>query len=249
MVNIKIRTPEEIEKIAVAGKIVASFFEELRKIICPGMKTIEIDALATEFCRDHGGIPVFRDVKDYYHSTCVSINEQIVHGIPGKMVIKEGDLVKIDFGVKKNGYIGDSCISIPIGEISPKAKKLLEVTEKSLYLAIESAIVGNKIGDIGYAIQRFVERHGFSVVREFVGHGVGTDLHELPSVPHFGRKNTGLPLEEGMILAIEPMINIGTWKARILSDGWTAVTMDGKWSAQFEHTIAVTASGPKILTQ
>ncbi|MDD5456497.1 MAG: type I methionyl aminopeptidase [Candidatus Margulisbacteria bacterium] len=241
--------PAEIEKIAVAGKLVAQFFELLKGKIKPGLTTLEIDNWATEFAEKNKAIATFREVPNYYHSTCVSINEQIVHGIPGDRILQEGDLVKVDYGLKKDGYIGDSCCSFLLGETKARVKKLVEVTEKSLYKGIESAKLGKRLGDIGYAIQHYVETNGFSVVREYTGHGVGIDLHESPSVPHYGHKGTGLPLKEGMVIAIEPMVNMGTWKSKVLSDGWTVVTLDGKWSAQFEHTIAITADGPRILTK
>jgi len=245
-----LRSPEEIEKLAVAGALVGGFLDqEIKQYLRPGMKTIEIDNIATQYAHDRDAIPAFKEVPGYFHSVCVSINEQIVHGIPGKRELKEGDLVKIDYGIRKDNYLGDACRSYIIGETSPKVQKLVEVTEQCLYRGIEAAKIGNRIGDIGYAIQRLAEKNRFGVVREFVGHGVGTELHASPSVPHYGQKRTGLELKEGMILAIEPMINMGTWRSKILADGWTAVTMDGKWSAQFEHTIAVTKNGPRILTK
>ena len=246
--NICLKTDEEIKKIAEAGRIVAEFFQIIEKEIKPGVSTETLDQIATDFAYNHHAIPVFREVPGYYHSTCISINEQIVHGIPSKRKIKSGDIVKIDYGIKKDGFIGDSCKTFIVDKVPHRIQKLVEVTEKSLYLGIEAAQPGNKIGDIGYAIQRYVEKHGFSVVRQFVGHGVGYELHEPPNVPHYGQRNTGIELKEGLVIAIEPMINVGTWKAKVLSDGWTAVTMDGKWSAQFEHTIAVTKHGPQVLT-
>lgn len=246
--DIRLKTPQQIDKIAAAGKQVAAFFDYIKPYVVPGVKTIELDALADKFTTDQKGIAVFREVPNYFHSTCISINEQIVHGIPGERVIRDGDIVKIDFGFKKDGFIGDACRTFVVGQVSKRVAELVSVTEESLNLAIKAAQVGNRIGDIGYAIQRFVEKHRFSVVREFVGHGVGFDLHEPPNVPHFGQKGTGLVLKEGMVIAIEPMINMGTWRSKPLADGWTVVTMDGKWSAQFEHTIAITADGPRILT-
>ncbi|MEK6558193.1 MAG: type I methionyl aminopeptidase [Candidatus Margulisiibacteriota bacterium] len=244
-----IRTPSEIEKIAASGKVVADFFEYIRPFIKSGIATIEIDLLADQFASQRGGVAVFKEVPNYRHATCISFNEQIVHGIPGSRLIKEGDLVKIDYGFKKDGYIGDSCQTFVVGKIPKRTQELVDVTRKALDLGIEQALHGNRIGDIGHAIQRYVERHGFSVVREYVGHGVGTELHEAPSVPHFGQKGTGTLLKAGMVIAIEPMINMGTWKSRVLADGWTVVTMDGKCSAQFEHTIAILSDGPRILTK
>lgn len=246
--HIRLKSNEDIEHIAKAGRIVAEFFKYIREYVVPGVTTARLDEIATDFAYDHNAIPVFREVPGYHHSTCISINEQIVHGIPGNRVVRDHELVKIDYGIKLNGYIGDACMSFIVGTVPKRIKKLVDVTEQSLYLGIEAAQPGNHIGDIGYAIQKYVERNGFSVVRQFVGHGVGYELHEPPNVPHYGQRGTGIELEPGMVIAIEPMINAGTWKAKILSDGWTAVTMDGKWSAQFEHTIAIKDDGPQILT-
>ena len=246
--TINYRTSAEIDKIAAAGKQVAAFFDFIKPHVQPGIKTIELDALADQFTADHQGIAAFRDVPNYFHSTCISINEQIVHGIPGERIIRDGDIVKIDFGFKKDGFIGDACKTFIVGHVPKRVAELVAVTEEALYLSIKAVQVGNRIGDIGHVIQRFVERHRFSVVREYVGHGVGVNLHEPPNVPHFGQKGTGLMLKEGMVIAIEPMVNMGTWRSKPLADGWTVVTMDGKWSAQFEHTVAVTANGPRILT-
>ncbi len=248
MKNILIKTPEQIEGIAAAGKQVANFFDFIRPHVKPGVKTIELDKLAEQFVATEKGIAAFREVPNYFHSTCISINEQIVHGIPSERVVAEGDIVKIDFGFKKNGFIGDACRTFIVGEVPSRVRELVDVTETALNKAIEVCQIGKRIGDIGFTIQRFVESHRFSVVREYVGHGVGIELHEPPNVPHYGHKNTGIELKEGMVIAIEPMINMGTWRSKALADGWTVVTMDGKWSAQFEHTIAITKDGPRILT-
>ena len=246
--TINIRSKEEIKKIHEAGLLVAEFLETVKPFIKPGIRTIDIDNLAGEFVNKYKVIATFKEVPNYFHNTCISINEQIVHGIPGDRVVMEGDLVKVDFGIRKNGYIGDACKSYTVGKVPERITELVRVTEEALYKGIEKAIIGNKIGDLGYAIQRHVEKHRFSVVREYVGHGVGTDLHEPPSVPHFGQRNTGIELKAGMVIAIEPMINVGTWRSKVQSDGWTVVTQDGKWSAQYEHTIAITENGPQILT-
>jgi len=246
--NICLKTDEEIKKIAEAGRIVAEVFQIIEKEIKPGVSTETLDQIATDFAYNHHAIPVFREVPGYYHSTCISINEQIVHGIPSKRKIKSGDIVKIDYGIKKDGFIGDSCKTFIVDKVVNKNKRTKSKGLKGRNPTALEKILANKIGDIGYAIQRYVEKHGFSVVRQFVGHGVGYELHEPPNVPHYGQRNTGIELKEGLVIAIEPMINVGTWKAKVLSDGWTAVTMDGKWSAQFEHTIAVTKHGPQVLT-
>lgn len=245
-----IKTPEQIEQIALAGKIVAEFLDEIMpNFIKAGLKTIEIDDLAQKFALEKGAHPSFLDVPGYHHATCVSINEQVVHAIPGNRIIKDGDIVKVDIGYTYNGFIGDATRTYKIGDFSKKADDLVEVTRQALKIGIEQVKPGNRIGDIGSAIQRFVERNRFSVVREYVGHGVGIKLHEAPSVPHYGNRHTGLELKEGMVLAIEPMINQGTWRTKRLNDGWTVVTQDGKLSAQFENTVAVTKTGYRVLTE
>jgi len=248
--KIIIKTPEQIAGIREASKLVAEFLDVvLPKHVRVGITTIQIDKLADQFCNQNNVKASFRDVPGYHNSTCTAVNNQVVHAIPGERVLKDGDILKVDFGITKNGFIGDATRTYLIGDVSPKAKKLVEVTRQSLELACQAVKPGNRIGDIGYAIQKHVERNGFSVVREYVGHGVGIELHEAPSVPHYGRKNTGIELKEGMVIAIEPMINMGTWRTKVLEDGWTVVTMDGKWSAQFENTIAVTQQGAEVLTR
>jgi methionyl aminopeptidase len=247
--NIRLKSEYEIEKIAEAGHLIAIFYQQLEQIVKPGMSSMDIEILAEEHARKHKVIPVFKNVDGYHHCTCVSINNEVVHGIPNKKrIIKDGDLVKIDYGLQKDGFIGDSAITIPVGKVSKKAKKLVDVTRKCLELGIAAAKIGNTIGDIGHAIQGYAQKHKYGVVRQFVGHGVGYELHEAPEVPHYGLPNTGLPLREGMVIAIEPMINEKTYRCVIQDDGWTAVTADGKLSAQFEHTIAITKKGPRILT-
>jgi methionyl aminopeptidase len=247
--KIIIKTKEQIDGIREASKLVAAFLDvELPKFIKPGIKTIEIDQLAEEFCRKHQARASFKDVEGYHHNTCTAVNNEVVHAIPSEKILKDGDLLKVDFGITKNGYIGDATRAFAIGKVSDKVQTLLDVTRESLELGCKQACAGNRIGDIGHAIQRLVEKNRFSVVRQYVGHGVGLYLHEPPSIPHYGTKKTGLLLEEGMVIAIEPMINMGTWKTKTLADGWTVVTMDGKWSCQFEHTVAITKNGPEILT-
>jgi len=204
--------------------------------------------LAEEYIKRHGGIPAFKGYRGYPRSLCVSVNEEVVHGIPGKRKLKEGDIVSLDLGVLMDGYYGDAAITVPVGKVSELAKKLIKVTEEALYRGIEMARPGNRLSDISHAIQTHVEKAGFSVVREFVGHGIGKQLHEEPQVPNFGPPNRGPRLEPGMVLAIEPMVNTGTWEVRILPNGWTVVTADGGLSAHFEHTVAITDNGPEILS-
>ncbi len=244
-----LKTPEDIEGIKKAGRIIYEIFEELEDFIKPGMKTAEIDKYVDNAIVKRGAYPAFKDVEGYKHATCISVNEEVVHGIPSyKKKIKVGDLVKVDMGTDLNGYIGDSCRTFAIGNVSKQAKRLMAVTQKALALGIAEARIGNRLGDIGYAIQTYVEANGFSIVRDYVGHGVGLELHEPPQVMHYGKANTGIKLVEGMVLAIEPMVNIGTWKVKTLKDGWTVVSKDGKYSAQYEHSVAITKDGPVITT-
>ena len=220
----------------------------LKAFIREGITTEELDRLAEEYIKRHGGIPAFKGYRGYPRSLCVSVNEEVVHGIPGKRKLKEGDIVSLDLGVLMDGYYGDAAITVPVGKVSELARKLIKVTEEALYRGIEMARPGNRLSDISHAIQTHVEKAGFSVVREFVGHGIGKQLHEEPQVPNFGPPNRGPRLEPGMVLAIEPMVNTGTWEVRILPNGWTVVTADGGLSAHFEHTVAITDNGPEILT-
>ncbi len=240
----------EIEKMRRSNAIVAEVLARLRETIKPGITTLELDRLAENLCRKKGAKPAFKGYRGYPFSLCVSINEEVVHGFPSKKrVLKEGDIVSLDFGVLYDGYYGDAAITVPVGEISERAKRLLRVTEEALYKGIEQAVVGKRLGDISSAIQRYVEAHGYSVVRQFVGHGIGRALHEDPQVPNFGKPGRGIKLKEGMVLAIEPMVNEGTYEVEILADGWTAVTKDRKLSAHFEHTVAITQNGPEILSR
>jgi len=233
-----------------AGHVVRQVLDELRGIVKPGITTMDLERTAEKLIRDLGAKPAFKGYYDYPCVLCTSCNDEIVHGIPSdKRVLNEGDLVSIDCGVVLDGYYGDSAITVPVGVISPELQKLLEVTEASLYCGIEAARVGNTVGDVGASVQEIVEANGFSVVREFVGHGIGTRLHEDPQVPNYGARGHGTKLREGMVLAIEPMVNAGKAGARLLEDKWTAVTEDGSYSAHFEHCVAVTADGPVILTK
>jgi len=249
MADILIKTAEQIEKIALAGSVVAELFEELSNYIKPGINTAQIDAFAEKFIKKRGGRPTFKYVPGYQHTLCISVNNEVVHGIPRKSkVIEKGDIVSVDCGVTLDGFIGDATVTYVMPGAAEEAKKLVEVTRKSLEIGIEQAVIGNHIGDIGHAVQKYVESHGFSVVKEYVGHGVGIELHEDPAVPHYGNPGEGELLVEGMVLAIEPMVNAGSDACRTLKDGWTVVTKDGSLSCQFEHTVAITKEGPKILT-
>lgn len=230
--------------------MVATVLEELKTYIKEGLTTKQIEQFIESLIFKMGGIPAFKGYRGYPASACISINEQVVHGIPSeKVFVKEGDIVSVDVGVLYENFYGDAAYTYPVGKITEEAKKLLEITEEALYKGIAEARIGNRIGDISNAIQRHVESHGFSVVRAFVGHGIGRSLHEEPQIPNFGTKGTGPKLKKGMTLAIEPMVNAGTHEVKILSDGWTAVTKDGCLSAHFEHTIAITENEPEILTK
>ncbi|RAT95743.1 type I methionyl aminopeptidase [Brevibacillus sp. Leaf182] len=244
-----LKTPEEIELMHAAGKILAACHREIAKMIRPGISTWEIDQFVEEFLAENGATPEQKGFHGYPYATCGSVNDVICHGFPKKEPLRDGDIVTIDMVVRKNGWLADSAWSYEVGTVSPEAKKLLEVTEKSLYLGIEQAVVGNRIGDISHAIQTYAQAQGYSVVRDFTGHGIGQEMHEEPFVPHFGPPGRGQRLKEGMVITIEPMLNIGTYHATVDEDGWTARTRDGKLSAQFEHTLAITANGPVILTK
>ena len=245
------KSQAEIDKMRRSGQIVRQLLEELRTMMKPEVTTMDLEKAAERRIRDFGAKPAFKGYYDYPCVLCTSVNEEIVHGIPSaKRVLKDGDIVSIDCGVVLDGYYGDAAITVAVGDsVSPERKKLMEVTEQSLYKGIEQAKIGNSISDIGAAVQAFVEANGFSVVREFVGHGIGTKLHEEPQVPNFRSRGADTRLREGMVLAIEPMVNSGRPEARVLEDKWTAVTADGSSSAHFEHCVAVTKNGPLILTQ
>ncbi|WP_077368513.1 type I methionyl aminopeptidase [Anaerosalibacter sp. Marseille-P3206] len=244
-----IKTREEIENMRKAGEILASCHKEIAKIIKPGITTYEIDQFTEEFLKKHNATPEQKGYQGYPFATCASVNDEICHGFPNKKPLKDGDIVTIDMVVNLNGWLADSAWSYGVGNVSPKVNELLEVTKESLYIGIEKAVIGNRIGDISHAVQTYVESKGFSVVRDFVGHGIGRDMHEDPQVPHFGRPGRGLRLMEGMVITIEPMVNMGTYKCKVDDNGWTARTTDGKLSAQYEHTLAITKDGPIIITQ
>ena len=244
-----LKSPVEIEKMARSGRIVADVLEALKEVVKIGITTKEIEDFADERIRALGGIPAFKGYRGYPASACTSVNEQVVHGIPSALALKDGDIVSIDIGVLLDGFYGDGAVTIPVGAIDRETAELIRVTEESLYLGIQSAVEGNRLYDISAAIQRHVEKNGFSVVRLFVGHGIGRELHEEPQVPNYGVPGQGPRLKRGMTLAIEPMVNAGSHEVIILDDGWTAVTKDGKKSAHFEHTVLVTSDKPRILTK
>jgi methionyl aminopeptidase len=245
-----LKSEAEIEKIRTAGRIVGEILESARSCITAGISTADIEDFIEKQIKDKKAIPAFKGYRNYPTCSCISVNDQVVHGIPSKTVrLRDGDIVSIDLGAVIDGYYGDAAVTIPVGSIRADAAELVRVTEESLFKGIQKAVVGNRISDISAAIQGHVESHGFSVVRAFVGHGIGRLLHEDPQVPNFGRPGSGPRLKEGMTLAIEPMVNAGKPDVMILDDGWTAVTADGSLSAHFEHTIAVTKNGPRILTK
>lgn len=243
------KTPREIDIMRQAGKIVALTHEELKKHIQPGITTKELDAIAESIIRKYDAIPSFKGYNGFRGSICASVNEELVHGIPGKRALKDGDIISIDIGAQYNGYHGDSAWTYAVGDIDPETQRLLEVTEESLYRGLEEAKPGMRLSNISHAIQTYVEANNFSIVREYVGHGVGQDLHEDPQIPHYGPPNKGPRLKPGMVLAVEPMVNAGSRYVKTLEDNWTVVTQDGKMCAHFEHTIAITESGFEILTK
>ncbi|MFZ0138582.1 MAG: type I methionyl aminopeptidase [Candidatus Sulfotelmatobacter sp.] len=244
------KSAAEIERMRHSGRIVRQVLDEVRSMVAPGVTTMDLERAAEKKIAELGAKPAFKGYFDYPCVLCTSVNEEIVHGIPSeKRALKDGDIVSIDCGVVLDGYYGDAAITVPVSAVKPELRKLLTVTEESLYRGIDQALIGNSVGDVGAAVQEHVEAAGFSVVREFVGHGIGTRLHEEPQVPNFGARGHGAKLREGMVLAIEPMVNYGKPETRVLGDKWTAVTVDGSFSAHFEHCVAVTKDGPVILTK
>lgn len=243
------KTPREIEIMREAGKIVALTHQEMQKHIAPGITTKELDEIADRLIRQHDAVPSFKGYNGFRGSICASVNEELVHGIPGNRTLKDGDIISIDIGAHYKGYHGDSAWTYPVGSISADTQKLLDVTEESLFLGLKEAKPGVRLSNISHAIQTYVENEGLSIVREYVGHGVGQDLHEAPQIPHYGPPNKGPRLKPGMVLAIEPMVNAGSRYVKTLSDNWTVVTVDGKMCAHFEHTIAITEDGYEILTK
>lgn len=243
-----IKCGKEIELMHQAGKLLAACHRELAKKIKPGVTTLEIETFVEKYLAMHSATPEQKGYMGYPYATCASVNDEICHGFPTKKPLKEGDIVTIDMVVNLNGWLADSAWTHVVGNISEKAQNLITTTKECLYIGIQQAVVGNRIGDIGHAIQTYAEAKGYSVVRDFTGHGIGQKMHEEPYVPHYGNKGRGVRLEEGMVITIEPMINVGTWRCTMDANGWTARTADGKLSAQYEHTIAITKHGPLILT-
>ncbi len=244
-----LKTPAEIAVMAEASKVVAEALEIVKQAVCPGISTQELDDIAEEAIRARGAVPAFKGYRNYPKTLCASVNEQVVHGIPSKRKLKEGDIIGLDLGAIVGGFYGDSAVTVAVGQIPGDIAKLVQVTQEALYLGIKQAVVGNRLTDISNAVQQHVESAGFSVVTEFVGHGIGRQLHEEPQVPNYGKPGQGPRLQTGMVLAIEPMVNMGRSAVRILDDRWTAVTVDGSLSAHFEHTIAIQPSGaPRILS-
>lgn len=248
MSKINYKSVEEIELIRESSLLVSKTLGEIAKVIGPGLTTIELNKLAETYIRDNGGVPAFLNYHGFPYSLCISLNDQVVHGFPGKHVLTDGDLVSVDCGVVLNKYYGDSAFTFAIGEVSDTVKKLMRVTRECLDLGVEKAVVGMRVGDIGYAVQEHAEKNGFGVVRELVGHGVGTHLHEKPEVPNYGKRGSGIKLEEGMVIAIEPMTNAGRAGVKFWDDGWTVSTSDKKPSAHYEHTVAVKKGKVDILS-
>ena len=248
MSKVIFKSAEEIELIRESSLLVSKTLAELAKVIAPGITTLKLNNMAEEFIRDHGAIPAFLNYNGFPYSLCISLNDQVVHGFPSNYELKDGDIVSVDCGVIKNDFFGDSAYTFTVGEVSSEARKLLEVTQECLKKGIEKAVSGNRIGDIGCAVQDCAESNGFGVVRELVGHGVGRNLHEKPEVPNYGRRGSGMKLQEGMVIAIEPMINAGRPGVKFWNDGWTVSTVDAKLSAHFEHTVAIRKGRVDVLS-
>ncbi len=244
-----LKSPDEIEKMSEACRIVAETLKDLEEIVRPGISTKDIERFVERSFAERGAVAAFKGYRNYPSSVCTSVNDQVVHGIPSNLVLKDGDIVSIDLGAYQDGFYGDAAVTLPVGAISPLASRLIQVTKEALMLGIDRVRPGSRVTDISHAVQQHVERNGFSVVRTFVGHGIGRSLHEDPQVPNFGEPGHGPRLREGMTLAIEPMVNSGKYEVSILDDGWTAVTVDGSLSAHWEHTVAVTKNGCRILTK
>lgn len=244
-----LKSEREISRMHEAGKLLASCHKEVSKLLKPGVTTLEIDSFVDKYLADHGAVPEQKGYKGYEFATCASINDEICHGFPRNQPLKDGDIVTIDFVVNVNGALADSAWTHAVGNVSDGALKLMDVTKTAMYKGIEQAVIGNRLGDIGHAIQEYAEGESFSVVRDFTGHGIGPNMHEEPTVLHYGMPGKGLRLREGMVITIEPMVNEGTWYSKMDDNGWTARTVDGKLSAQYEHTVAITKDGPLILTE
>jgi methionyl aminopeptidase len=246
---ILLKSPQEIARMEKANRIVAEILEEVKERVRPGVETRELDQVAEESCRRRKVEPAFKGYRGYPGSLCISVNEEVVHGIPGPRRLRDGDLVSLDFGVRYDGYYGDAALTLAVGEVSRQARKLMEATAASLDAAIARVKVGARLSDISHAVQTVVEQEGFAVIRDFVGHGIGRSLHEDPQIPNFGPPGRGPLLQAGMTLAIEPMTSAGSWRVKVLADGWTAVTEDGSLAAHFEHTVALTDKGALVLSR
>ena len=243
------KSKKELEKMRAAGRLVGTVLQELRRMAVPGVSTLEIDRAAEKMIRDAGALPTFKGYHGFPYSICASVNEQVVHGFPSDYQLKDGDIFSIDCGVTLEGFVGDTATTVPIGNVSNELLQLIKVTEESLERAIEQCWPGKRLGDIGWAVQEHAEAHGYSVVREYVGHGIGRKMHEDPQIPNYGKPGQGPKIKAGYVFAIEPMINMGTHHTKVLADGWTVVTLDGHPSAHSEHTIAITEEGPEVLTR
>ena len=244
-----LKLPDEIETLKTSNRIVAEVLSELRENVKPGVTTRELDRLSEALCRKNRVVPAFKGYRGYPFSLCTSVNGEVVHGMPSDQPLVSGDILSLDFGVVYKGYYGDAAITVPVGSVSATAERLMKVTEEGLCDGIEQALTGNRLGDISAAVQGRVEAAGFSVVRDFVGHGIGRSMHEDPQIPNYGVRGRGIQLRPGMVLAIEPMVNEGSYRVKLLSDGWTVVTEDGGLSAHFEHSVAITENGPEILSR
>jgi len=246
--RIELKSPRDLEQLRRSGRLVAQVLVAVGKAVVPGATTKDLDVLAERMIRDAGAIPTFLGYRGYPASLCASVNDEVVHGIPKKRVLTTGDIIGIDVGVTLNGFVGDTAFTFSVGAVNEEKKSLMEATQEALRRGIAAARVGQRLGDVSAAIQSAADEKGYGVVRDFVGHGVGREMHEEPSVPNYGTAGTGIRLEPGLVIALEPMLNGGTWRVNVLSDGWTVVTQDGRPSAHYEHTIAVTEQGPEILT-
>jgi methionyl aminopeptidase len=242
------KSKKEIEKMRAAGQLVGQVLQELRMMVQPGISTLEVDQAAERMIRDAGALPTFKGYHGFPYSICASVNEQVVHGFPSAYRLKDGDIFSIDVGVTLAGFVGDTATTVPVGEVSAAGLKLIRVTEECLARAIVQCCAGKHLGDIGWAVQEHAEDHGYSIVREYVGHGIGRRMHEDPQIPNYGKPGKGPKIRAGYVFAVEPMVNLGTHQTKVLADGWTVVTLDGRPSAHAEHTIAITEAGPEVLT-
>jgi methionyl aminopeptidase len=243
------KSKKELEKMRAAGRLIGLVREELRRMVAPGITTLELDAAAERMIRDAGALPTFKGYHGYPFSICASVNEQIVHGFPSNYALKEGDIFSVDCGATLGGFVGDTATTVPVGKVSDDRLQLIRVAEECLERAIEQCVPGKYLGDIGWAVQEHAEAHGYSIVRDYVGHGIGRKMHEDPQIPNYGKPGTGVKIKAGYVFAVEPMLNVGTHQTKTLADGWTVVTLDGMPSAHVEHTIAVTEEGPEVLTR